>query len=667
MMKRPVYISVFLMVMSVVILGGCVAQEVVFTAESGVTENFELTVSTKAVLDPDLSERLSVKDVWLFQFGGTSDDAPLVGSPSYLDYSDDPVLDGDPRLVSLVTSGTANTIVAVANTHGSDIVWNVATLGMMKKAAVSVSMSEDNWSGSAKDVVMSGFVQMPVSAGDAVLIELEANVAKVRFVLNNDAASGMTLRSVALADVAAQSHYAQALTASGTMITTDYVDYPEEKAQSGTYWWYVPRNDEGKTHVRILATDADGIAYRYNIPVDKEGVEAGHFYKMSLDINKVGDPYLDGNVEKYGEVEFENANCFMVHPYPAGGVADGVTAQRRFSIPIAQVNAYWKDIRHDDARRLFSDSEWTAEVLWQDVEGLVTVLTTSGKGPNQRIVFSVKNGTYGNAVIALKKDGEILWSWHIWSTDYDPEYYEAPVAKKYVYDVPGGAVHRYGGDFWEPPAEDKYAFLGTYRDKYVMDRGLGASAPGESGFYYQYGRKDPFKSDVATFQVQRMTMDESILNPKAFCELVNNDWCSDLSTSNTWNSPTADREFKSIYDPCPPGWKIPHIDIWQNFTYSGKSGNIANDTVLQVERGLGWNVDGVIGLRYWPVGVIMDNPIFYGVGAIVGHDFKDNRVSVWSSVSHSTTNAYCMNYETSFNRKASIPKAYACQVRCVQE
>lgn len=666
MMKRKVYISAFLLVMHVVLLCGCVAEEIVSTAGSGVTESLELTVSTKAVSDPDLSGRLAVKDVWLFQFGGTSDDAPLVGSPSYLDYSDDPVVGGDPRLVSLVTSDVDNTIVAVANTHGPDIVWSVATLGMMKKAAVSVSMSEDNWSESDGDVVMSGFVQMPVSAGDAVSIELEANVAKVRFVLNNDAASGMILHSVAMADVAAQSHYAQALTASGTMVPAGYVDYPEEKAQSGTYWWYVPRDDEGKTHVRVLATDAHGIAYRYNVPVDKDGVKAGHFYKRSLDISKVGDPYLDDAVEKYGEVEYENANCFMVHPYPAGGVADGVTAERRFSIPIAQVNAYWKDIRHDDRRRLSAGSEWTAEVLWQDVEGLVTVLTTAGKGPNQRIVFSVKNGTYGNAVIALKKDGEILWSWHVWSTDYDPEYYEAPVAKKYVYDVPGGAVHRYGGDFWESPAEDKYAFFGTYRDSYVMDRGLGASASGGTGFYYQFGRKDPFDMSIAVFQTARMTMDESILDPKAFCTQAN-DWCNDLSTSNTWNSPSADREAKSIFDPCPPGWKIPHYDIWQNFMYSGKPENIANDTVLQSERGLGWNVDGVEGIRYWPVGVVMDKPILYRTGAIVGKSFNAARVSVWSSTSYSATSAYCMNYVTSFNSKASVTKAYACQVRCVQE
>lgn len=670
MMNRSTYICFLVMVMYIALLCGCVAEEAACPSVSGSAESVELTISTKAVSDADLSDRLTVKDIWLFQFGGTSDDSELVGSPIYLDYSSDPVEAGDDtRLVSLVTSNTGNTVVVVANTHNPDQVWSVPTLAMMKQASAAVAESEDNWSSSGNDLVMSGYTVSPITAGDALEISLSFNVAKVEFDIVNMSQSGMTLHSVTMADVPGRSHYAQALSSAGTLLSEERVDYPEENAVSGTsYFWYVPRDDEGLAHVRVLATSSDGIAYRYNIPVDVSGVEAGHRYPLSLTISEPGDPSLDDHVEKYGEIELQNANSFIVHPYPSEGVVDGVSVQRRFAIPTTQVNAYWRDIRHDDSRRLTASSAWTAEVLWQDVDGLVEVLTTSGKGPSQRIVFSVKNGAYGNAVIAMKKDGEILWTWHVWSTEYDPEYHEIPVGKKYAYPVQGGHVHRYGGDFWEPSANGTDAYVATYRDKYIMDRNLGASSPESPGLMYQFGRKDPFTKTLTNKQTTKMTMDQAVMAPMTYANVSSSDWCSDMSSFNTWNSPSAAREEKSIFDPCPPGWKIPHIDLWEDYVYTDDS-NPANDTVLQEERGLGWQTDGLTGLRYWPVGVVMESPVFYPIGTILNGAYNASRVGVWSSTSQNVNNAYAMSRTagSSMAKKGSSARSNAYPIRCVQE
>jgi len=85
------------------------------------------------------------------------------------------------------------------------------------------------------------------------------------------------------------------------------------------------------------------------------------------------------------------------------------------------------------------------------------------------------NSATGNAVIAVysgaNQTGDILWSWHIWVTNYDP-------------DVPSAGdtciVHNLAGV--------NYVF---------MDRNLGATTATVSisttmGLLYQWGRKDPF-------------------------------------------------------------------------------------------------------------------------------------------------------------------------------
>lgn len=151
----------------------------------------------------------------------------------------------------------------------------------------------------------------------------------------------------------------------------------------------------------------------------------------------------------------------------------------------------------------------------------------------------------GNAVIAAKDaSGKILWSWHIWFTD--------------------------------APKAQRYNDAGT-----MMDRNLGAvsATPGDVGalgLLYQWGRKDPFlgsssiKSDAkakstvswpssVSSDSYKGTIDYATANPTTFVTYnsKNYDWyyTGSESTDNTrWT--TSDKA-KSIYDPCPAGWRVP--------------------------------------------------------------------------------------------------------------
>ena len=182
----------------------------------------------------------------------------------------------------------------------------------------------------------------------------------------------------------------------------------------------------------------------------------------------------------------------------------------------------------------------SAEVLWESSTGsapskgdiVAGVAYSSGT-----IAFttpsSLKNG---NAVVAAKDAaGKILWSWHLWvCQDFDP------VANAQDYNNNAGTL---------------------------MDRNLGATSatPGDAGalgLLYQWGRKDPFLGGSSASTIDwpspvssdsdKGTIDYAVANPTTFIKTntAGDDWMH--TPDNTlWQSA------KTIYDPCPSGWRVP--------------------------------------------------------------------------------------------------------------
>ncbi len=164
------------------------------------------------------------------------------------------------------------------------------------------------------------------------------------------------------------------------------------------------------------------------------------------------------------------------------------------------------------------------------------------------IVFSTGDEYVpGNALIAAAdKDNKILWSWHLWVTDADIE------GLRQTYANNAGVM---------------------------MDRNLGAlsaipSDPLTIGLFYQWGRKDPFMSFASLTETIEMASDYSWPNP---IEVYNkNSSLVEYSVQNPttyiksttglrdWQAvyegyvdPKLWQKNKTIYDPCPPGWRVP--------------------------------------------------------------------------------------------------------------
>ena len=171
----------------------------------------------------------------------------------------------------------------------------------------------------------------------------------------------------------------------------------------------------------------------------------------------------------------------------------------------------------------------TVEVLWESfgTDELPNVgdLVTNASYKDGYIRFSTpETFREGNAVIAAKNSkGKILWSWHIWCCE----------------------------EGW---TEQVY-----YNDAGIMmDRNLGATSatPGDhgaNGLLYQWGRKDPFLgsspssttrfvASTGTWKTASGSMPFAEENPMTFTSMMPND---------SWSST------KTIYDPCPAGWRVP--------------------------------------------------------------------------------------------------------------
>jgi hypothetical protein len=129
----------------------------------------------------------------------------------------------------------------------------------------------------------------------------------------------------------------------------------------------------------------------------------------------------------------------------------------------------------------------TADVLWEDVHGLIKsgvnyALEMVGTGQEAKIKVPINKTKKGNAVVALKVNGEIFWSWHIWVTD----------------DPTNGVAYRSFNNVKRMKSDGTSELIPNADWKW-MDRNLGAITNSitasdwnkSMGLLYQWGRKDP--------------------------------------------------------------------------------------------------------------------------------------------------------------------------------
>ncbi|WP_155941906.1 fimbrillin family protein [Prevotella sp. AGR2160] len=310
-------------------------------------------------------------------------------------------------------------------------------------------------------------------------------------------------------------------------------------------------------------------------------------------------------------------------------------------------------------------------IVWQDAPGLVDpsslkLVTADGKKSLQFTVDK-KHICPGNSVLAVRnKNGQILWSWHIWVTDHD-------VSTKNTIDITnrpttGGSIT---SKFMEVPlgwcdAETRVynerSFTFNFRQSsaessvtaactVLQNSGDSTYVYGDNAPYYQFGRKDPMlPSNGATnnsasdagidkpyydynylwsINNSQVSTATGIQNPFTFYYAVNDDW----STSHNydyWNINFTSAAgvnntavVKTIYDPAPAGFHEPCTAAFTSFTTTG--GNTVSSGQFNVSGSFnqGWNFYNVSRTK---------TIFFKALGCRSSYSGDANGVAIWTNV-----------------------------------
>ena len=269
-----------------------------------------------------------------------------------------------------------------------------------------------------------------------------------------------------------------------------------------------------------------------------------------------------------------------------------------------------------------------AELLWEDKSDVISGISLE----NNRISF-LASGLEGNALIAAKDENDnILWSWHIWVTDQPQDQ---------VYENSKGTFTMLDRN------------IGATR----ADRGTGEQWREGSGLQYQWGRKDPFaESKYITLNTQ-LSVGETIQMPTHFAA-GNGRWTAQ------WNNNFWSTNQKTIYDPCPVGYRVAVPEVWCDFTTTGENVDRSDYIYAQGEFDNGWNFiyDG-------------SNTAWYSANNEVnywgGFDNYSNQARIWSAENTGNSKylgfSYTSQYECYVYLTNSESPVYAYSVRCMKD
>lgn len=507
---------------------------------------------------------------------------------------------------------------------------------------------------------------------------------------------------------------------------TEQVGYTVEYSIDDGEW----TDDPSAVFSGLTSSKNDGV-FTYSAAVNAQVNSAENFHTITLKGNlPLGDKKND---EPYDLSQVDNirrtANCYMVHAqgYYSFPLVYGNAIDQKINgvSPFDNANAYTEATEIKNVLGKFvnhKNDEITnpyiaknegckpvdAVLVWQDAPGLVTNIELQGSSAETyKVVFDVAESTIhqGNAIIAVRggtknADGTypILWSWHIWVTDYVPT---SDKLKTFTSHLSTGSTYQLmdynlgwcDGDTVQYKERTVYVRVtpevGEAKTFAITQSSETITTTGNHP-YYQWGRKDPMlpstgssknkTSYASAYQfdergVGPVSIGTSIQNPNVFYNhggLEIFDWCN-TTYYNLWNTSQSNTlvntmdAVKSIYDPCPAGFQMPVVDVFCAFTKSGSNAsdvpNIYGDWDLENN---GWtfqdNRNGTTGDEtFFPALGCRDSN--FGVMENVG-----SRGYYWSAVPFGQSTGRYLNFESGYvHPRSNSSRSYGFAVRPVKE
>ena len=271
-----------------------------------------------------------------------------------------------------------------------------------------------------------------------------------------------------------------------------------------------------------------------------------------------------------------------------------------------------------------------AEVVWADAADLVHSPSIAHVGGEGFLDFEVKASDIqsGNAVVAVKKGSTIVWSWHLWFAPKDaldkiPVTNHQGKVYNFTKETLGWKPTQWSGSTYNKPRTVKVKVMQTIKNGGVAQETVIniTQNPGNvkkgATTLYQFGRKDAFpgvaKADLASNSHftenagDNMSIKNNIQNPDKFYIFGSsvstnygyyNLWSADNTVTGGSNTGNDNPVVKTVYDPCPVGFKMPANNAFTGFTTTGQ--NSSTQSELNVNGTSDWQTyQNNFGHNFW--------------------------------------------------------------------
>ena len=408
-------------------------------------------------------------------------------------------------------------------------------------------------------------------------------------------------------------------------------------------------------------------------------------------------PLVYGNAIENGST---NANAYISH-----AAAGNSNVLYNFQDHAGHaIDAPWIEKTHGGANASVDG----AEVVWADAADLVHSPSITHVGGEGFLDFEVTAADIqsGNAVVAVTKGSgaskTVLWSWHLWFAPKDAldkikvtnhqnvNYY-------FTKEALGWKPTQWSGSTYDKPRTVKVKVEQTVANNGAkaytvinITQNPGGVKKGATTLY-QWGRKDAFPG-VATADIKQgsitenagdnMSIKNGIQNPGSFYTWGSgsnwqtnysyyNLWSADNTVTGSYNVGNDNPVVKTVYDPCPVGFKMPANNAFTGFTTTGL--NSTSQSEMNIDGTDNWQTyQNNFGHNFWTNSSKTATINFPASGLRYGSVGSLNDVGYigyyWSAVPYFTNYGCNLNfYSGGVYPLSSITRTYGFAVGAVSE
>lgn len=535
------------------------------------------------------------------------------------------------------------------------------------------SEQEQSTPGDSRHIGKYGFAYAKATVSSSNMFAkftLKHTMAYVKFTISSKEFSAYKLKSVSLYDKETQTPLSGTFTADldkdelafGTgkkPYATVSLTKPETLSSAQDVYLTTYPADLTNKEVYIVIT-LENDSQTVTIPILKEGKQ---LKANAVNVITINDLKLsDNSCDWYEPVEtrllaggwaYGESNCIMTN-ISTSGINNTISVKARGNFMEVEEPKYAKTILNCDLN---------VNHKMVGVNGLTTDISPVASDYTITVnAFKVSGGYDGGCgQVAIYGDDQttVLWSFIVWMTP--------------------------------PPAEQAYGNTGYV----VLDRNLGTYMTGEgnnwkaNGVYFQWGRPTPigWSGSVGTnIPTQATNVRFSIENPRALLytnevENTKSDWYlgawtgartdrkddfwGNSNESNTYLNPSDGH--KSIYDPCPKGYRVVSPRVLDEIEQKGELVNLSSIAVLK------YCYDGT-NYAYWPLAGCKWGSNGGNSGNNSGLDKSKGAACYWSNSSASSYGNDIDQGATSLYYKVidktwthSSGRSHAFSVRCMKD